>query len=490
MHIRVRPPHAARAATVWLCGAIACALALPTQAQTPPPAGELTVQALAERLRAIEQRLGGGGAIAGASADSGSLAELDQRLRIIERKLELQAEEAAAKAASTPSVSLSASKGLAIKSPPPGDVEVKLKALVQADGRFFIDDERSPQNDTFLFRRIQPTLEGTWGSLIGFRLTPEFAGDSATVNDAYLDLKFDPRASVRIGKFKSPVGLERLQSSGSNALIELGLASELTPNRDLGVQLQGEFAGSTVSYALGVFNGAVDGRDSPTVNPDNEFELAGRVFVEPWKNDGGALSGLGFGLAGSRGDKRGGGNNALPRYRTPGQVQFFNYRSAVLADGAHSRWSPQAWFYRNAFGVIGEYVGSSQEVRNGAFAGELDHRAWQVTAGYVLTGEDAGYKGVARPNQPFTVGGAGWGAFELVARYGRLEIDEAAFPRYADRNAVAAAARSWGLGLNWYLTGNLKLVANYTQTAFDGGAAAGRDREDEKAFFTRAQLAF
>ncbi|KRB08198.1 porin [Lysobacter sp. Root690] len=486
MQTRVRPALNARTATVSLWSALACALALPAHAQS----NELTVEQLAQRLRAIEQRLGGGDAVANASADSGNLSDLDQRLRVIERKLELQAEETAARVASTPVVALSASKGLSVKSPPPGDVELKFKALVQADGRFFIDDRQLPQNDTFLFRRIMPTIEGTWGPLIGFRLTPEFAGDSATIADAYFDLKFDPRATVRIGKFKSPVGLERLQSSGSTGLIELGLASELTPNRDLGVQLQGELAGATVSYALGVFNGAVDGRDSPTVNPDNEFELAGRVFVEPWKNASNALSGLGFGLAASSGDRRGNGNNFLPRYRTPGQTQFFNYRSAVLADGAQTRWSPQAFYYRNGLSLLGEYVSSSQDVRVGAFADELEQTAWQLTAGYVLTGEDAGYKGVARPNQAFTLGAAGWGAFELVARYGRLEIDDDAFPRYADRNAVAAAARSWGLGLNWYLTGNLKLVANYTQTQFDGGAAAGADREDEKAFFTRAQLAF
>lgn len=41
---------------------------------------------------------------------------------------------------------------------------------------------------------------------------PEFAGDSATVVDAYIDLKFDPAYSVRLGKVKGPLGLERLQS--------------------------------------------------------------------------------------------------------------------------------------------------------------------------------------------------------------------------------------------------------------------------------------
>ena len=50
----------------------------------------------------------------------------------------------------------------------------------------------------------------------------------------------------------------------------------------------------------------------------------------------------------------------------------------------------------------------------------------------MLTGEDASYRGVTRPNHPFTVGSAGWGAWELVARYGELEVDDAAFPVFAD----------------------------------------------------------
>lgn len=467
--------------------ALACALAGPVQAQSAPP----TVEELARRLQAIEQRLGTAPATP-APTDANGLADLDQRLRVIERRLELQAEEAQAKAASTPTVSLSANKGLAIKSPPPGDVELRLRGLVQADGRFYIDDDAVPQNDTFLWRRAQLNLEGNWGPLLAFRLTPELAGDSVTLLDAWIDVKFDPRATLRIGKTKSPVGLERLQASGATELIELGLPGELAPGRDIGLQLQGEFAGSTVNYALGVYNGTVDGRDAVTTNPDNNFEFAGRVFVEPWKNDSNALSGLGFGIAGSSGDKEGTGNNFLPRYRTPGQVQFFNYRSAVLADGEHTRWSPQAYWYRNAFGVLGEYISSRQEVllpTSGARE-SLDHRAWQLVAGYVLTGEDTGYRGVARPNHPFTVGGAGWGAWELVARYGELDIDDDAFPVFADANAVARNATSWGLGVNWYLNANFKLVANYTQTEFDGGAPAGADREDEKAFFTRAQFSF
>ncbi|GAB3372420.1 porin [Lysobacter rhizosphaerae] len=453
-------------------------------------AAEVTVEELAKRLQVLEQRLG----VTATTADSAALADLDQRLRVIERKLELQAEESAAKAAKEPVVSLSP-KGLSVKSPASDGIEVKFKALVQADGRLYLDDEQLPQNDTLLLRRVEPTIEGTWGPLLGFRLQAQLAGDSATLNDAYLDLKFDPRATLRVGKYKQPFGLEQLQSAGSLAAIERGLPTELTPGRDLGVQLQGEFAGSTLNYAVGVFNGVVDGRDAVASNPDNEFEATARVFWEPYKNAANAWSGLGVGIATSVSDNFGAGPNFLPRYRTPGQVQFFGYRAEAAADGLHRRWSPQAYYYNGPLGLLGEYVTSEQEVRliAGASAGRVEHlenNAWQLSGSWVLTGEDASYRGVARPNQPFTTGAAGWGALELVARYGELDVDDDAFPLFANPATSASRAQAWTVGLNWYLTQNLKLVANYSQTTFEGGAAAGADREDEKAFFTRAQLSF
>jgi phosphate-selective porin OprO/OprP len=61
------------------------ALCLALAVSAPAMAGEVTVEDLARRLQAIEQRLGTAQAQEG--ADTG-LADLDQRLRVIERKLE------------------------------------------------------------------------------------------------------------------------------------------------------------------------------------------------------------------------------------------------------------------------------------------------------------------------------------------------------------------------------------------------------------------
>ena len=363
-----------------------------------------------------------------------------------------------------------------------------LGGLVQADHRAVAGGE-----DDFLWRRIRPSLEGRWGDVVALKIVPELSGGELRLGDAYLDLSFHRTAALRVGRFKTPLGMERLQSSSTLAFNERGLASELAPSRDLGLQLHGALAGARWEYALGVFNGAPDGRDGHSANPDDEHDIAVRIVVHPWKGSGGALSGLRFGLAASHGDRHGAGNGMLPRYRTPGQDTFFRYRSTATADGRHVRWSPQLAWHAGPFGVQGEYVASRQTLRDtvGAVRTTLDHRAWQLTGRWFLTGEEAGLGGATEPSRPFSPGTGQWGALEAVARVGRLEIDDAAFPLFADAQAAASSASSWGIGLNWYPRQNLKLAANYTDTRFGHAAPdAMNRREDERVFFTRVQLVF
>lgn len=451
----------------------------------------------------------------GASTDKARTEALEQRLLVLERKLEIQSEEAAAKAKEAPVVT-AGDKGFSLKNAK-GDYELKFSALAQIDGRYFVDDDGAFR-DGFVTRRLRPTLQGSLGKLVAFRFTPEFAGNGVgdvaganSIVDAYFDLKFDPRASLRIGKQKGPIGLERLQSGGAIALVERGLATELAPNRDLGVALYGEFSASTINYTVGVFNGTADGREVSAAD-DGLKEVEGRVFFEPFKNDYGFFKGLGFGIAGSTGAKDASGNNVISRYRSPGQNQFFTYDAgstttgavtpAVIASGKHTRYAPQAYFYRNNLGLLAEYTVSQQDLSRGGTERSIQNDAYNVTASYVLTGEDASYKGI-KPAAPYTVGGDGWGAVELVARIGALNVDDDAFTgtstgatasRFANPTAQARKAENYGFGVNWVLTQNAKLTADYNYTRFEGGgggtAAAPIDRRDEKAVFTRLTIQY
>lgn len=418
--------------------------------------------------------------------------DLDQQLKILQRKEEIRQEADAEKAKSTPVVT-AGKDGFNFKSPD-GAFQVKLRGYVQLDGRFFQSDDQRPATDTFLLRRVRPIVEGTLYKIFDFRIMPDFGQGTSTLFDAYVDARFTNAFRVRAGKFKPPVGLERLQSATDTLFVERGFPTNLVPNRDLGVQVHGEAGKGAFAYAVGLFNGAADGANNDNDVNDGK-DLAARVFVQPFLAGGGPLKNLGFGVAASRGQQRGTpAATGLGGYRTPGQQTFFSYLTdgtapnTVVARGTRERLSPQATFYLGRFGLLGEYVTSKQEVQKGALRDELTNTSWQVAGSWVIAGGEPSYRGVA-PKKAFDPASHSWGAFELAARVGRLEADEDSFPLYASLSSSAQAARSWSLGLNWYLNKNVRVLLDYESTSFERGAAIG-DREDEKLFFSRFQVAF
>ncbi len=429
------------------------------------------------------------------------IAELDQKLRVLERKNEIKDEEAAAKAPTTPKVTAS-DKGFSIASPD-GAYTFKLRGLLQADSRWFLNDGGQTSNDAFVLRRARPILEGTVG-LAEFLFVPEFGGSTTSIQDASVNFVFDKSLQLKAGKFKSPVGLEQLQSDASAFFIERSIVTNLVPNRDLGVQLGGDLFDERVSYAVGVFNGLADGGNSTNADFDDEKSVAARVFVQPFRNSpDSVLQGLGFGLAGSFGNQES-RSGLTGGYRSDGQQNFFVYRpvntaagaanSNIIADGDSVRVSPQAYYYNGSFGLLAEYVQSSTDVRDagtGANANRratIDSRGWQIAAGYVLTGEDSTFKGVT-PAQPFNWANGTWGAFEVVARVARVDIDDKAFPIFANRATSASSAKTVGGGINWYLSRNLRITADYAHTEFDGTTSAIL-KNGEDAILTRFQVAF
>src|SRR5436305_1679574 len=203
--------------------------------------------------------------------------------------------------------------------------QLRLRGYVQLDGRFYQDDHLKRGVDTFILRRARPILEGTVFKIFDFRLMPDFGGGTTVLQDAYVNARFLPGFQVRAGKFKPPVGLERLQSATDILFVERALPTNLVPNRDLGVQIQGDLAGGVVSYALGVFNGVPDGSSADT-DTNNGKDIAGRLFFQPFVTGSGPLKNLGFGLSASQGNQNGTftAPNLAP-YKTPGQQSFFSY---------------------------------------------------------------------------------------------------------------------------------------------------------------------
>jgi phosphate-selective porin OprO/OprP len=423
------------------------------------------------------------------------VAELEQRVKILERRLELEAEAKAEEKKSAATTS-AGPDGFTLRSAK-GDFVFRLRGYAQLDARAYLDDDERPANDTFTARRVRPLFEGTLYGRYDFRIMPDFGGGTATVQDFYVEARVSPRFKIRGGKFKPPVGLERLQSATDLAFIERALPTAVVPNRDLGVQLSGEVVRGKLEYAVGLFNGVVDGSSSDGDVSDAK-EVAARLFVRPFRRTDNAVTpvDLGLGLAVSRGNEEGTvAAPALPSHRTVGQQSFFSYRSdstaagTTFADGERVRWSPQGWFYSGPFGLLFEAVRSEQTVRRAAVARDVATDAWQLQAQWVLTGERAGYR-TAAPRQPIGAGPGGRGAWIVSARATGLEVGEEAFPLFADPARSAQKATGLGAGVSWNVNRSIRWMLDYHVTSFEGGAAAGADRPDEKALFSRLQVSF
>ena len=355
-----------------------------------------------------------------------------------------------------------------------GDYRLLLGLVAQIDGRFALDNPK-PITNTFTIRKLRPTFSGRLAKYFDFKVMPNFGNGTAVVQDAYVDIRFSPKFRIRSGKDKTPVGYELLQGDAFVLFPERALASSLVPNRDIGVQVQGDLS-SRLLYAAGVFNGIPGGASATTeLDTNNGKDLAGRVVVQPFRRAGSAsaLNGFGFQIGGSTGHETG----ALPSFKTSVQQPYFSCNLGSTAGGVRTRISPAVFYYYKAFGGFGEYMKSTQKVAKGGATTDVANRAWEATGSIVLTGEAASDRGV-RPKNNFDPQNGHWGALQLLARYADLKIDRDAFTAGLVSTGASSGAKSFTLALNWYPNPNIKYYATFERTTFGKDLTIARPTEN------------
>ena len=122
----------------------------------------------------------------------------------------------------------------------------------------------------------------------------------------------------------------------------------------------------------------------------------------------------------------------------------------------------EAAIVRGPLSVQGEYIGTQVARDHGP---SVRFGGGYVSASYFMTGEirpydrSAGLFGRLKPLRPLSFRGDGWGAWELVARYSSLDLD--------DRNIRGGTQKIVTLGTNWYWNPYVKLRFNYERAAID-----------------------
>jgi phosphate-selective porin OprO and OprP len=359
---------------------------------------------------------------------------------------------------------------------------LQFDVFVQLDGRFALHDSAGSIVDTFAIRRFRPSVQGRVLRHFEFFFNPDFAGGTLVVQDAYFDTVFSKAFRVRLGKFKTPIGLERLMSANGLTFAERALPTELTPNRDVGVQVLAELVDGMFSYMASIVNGVPD-LASGDVDTNDGKVVTGRVIVRPSaRRADSKWNGLGVGIGGGTGRV-----NELPFLRSATLFQpFFMYDDAA-GDGNRVRVSPQAFYYYKSFAAFAEYMRSAQPIRRDDVRADIDHTAWEISGSYLLTGE-AATDHLIRPSNDFDFGGGHVGALQVAARYHTVEVDDEAFARGLAAPGSSRKADAFTIGVNWSLNPFIKYVLNFERTVFDGDAHGPRPAEN--GLVVRAQLYF
>lgn len=284
--------------------------------------------------------------------------------------------------------------------------------------------------------------------------------DSVNVFDLRLDIPFYQDTTISIGKQKEPISMERLTSMVHLPMQERSAVSDaMMASRNTGIVLSGTGLNRRSTWAGGVFNSWLDA--SAEIG-ETATQLVGRGTLIPLQSaNQNALLHVGGGLRYSN------AKNGI-RYATEPEFNqstnfvdtgFVPVESTMLYNlEAACRWGPVLF--------SGEFV--LNQIDDDA-AGNPAFSGYHGTLSYALTGEVRPYNnrsGLFAPlpvSRPVNRGGIG--AWELSARYSKLDLNEG--------NVTGGDMDIYSLGLNWWLSTAASVGINYRHIVLDDGNMTG-----------------
>ena len=346
------------------------------------------------------------------------LQELDQKIRVLDRKIEID-KEAAAEKAKTAGQAVAGKDGFSLRSAD-GNFLLKLRGYVQFDGRFWVDDEQRPQVETFLLRRVRPIFEGTVFKIFDFRIMPDFGGGTdrapGRLHRSALHARLPASAPASSSRRSASSACSRRPTSCSSSA---PCRPTWCPTATSACRSAATSPAARSSYAVGVFNGVVDGgngdarhqqrqgRGGPRLLP--AVRRRQRTAQEPRLRHRGEPRGTRTGRSTATGlaglpHRAASRLLLLPLGRAPPPAP----RSPTAPARASS---PQGYCYSGPFGLLGRVRHArAQDVRRDRVVRHAwSTTSWQVAGSWVLAGGEASYRGVT-PKKVVRPGGAAPGA--------------------------------------------------------------------------------
>ncbi len=273
--------------------------------------------------------------------------------------------------------------------------------------------------------------------------------------------------TLTIGKTKEFFAYEMV-GDAANLPHHERLLSPFFRSRNVGVTLNGTYADQRGSWHAGVYNEwLVNGKSFA----DSGTSATARVTYLPvWTEDGSSYLHV---AAATR--YYGAEKNQLRLKGKPASNVASNFVDTGNVAGNHA-WQAglEALWSAGAWSVLGEYARSDLST---AAVGRPTLDGFYVTGSWVITGEHRPYDrkaGYARRVLPQ----GRWGAWEVFARYGRVDLDDGA--------VRGGRMTGWWTGVNWWATRRWKASVGYGDVELERGGLEG----DTETLLSRVQWVF
>lgn len=362
------------------------------------------------------------------------------------------------------------------------EYQLQFHNLTQIDYRGYNDTPNAPLNNvyhsTFGIPRQWWIFSGRLTKSIEYSAVPAFGFDGVNLLDAFINYRaVDDRLQFKVGRYKTPFTYE-FYNGPINGLInpERSLFfNNFALNREIGAMAWGQLLDKRLDYAAGVFNNDRNGYTNRTSSPTLAAYLNFRPFEK--LNDS-ALQFLNIGGSVYAGNtlQRPVPQTLRTNVATTGNsffgVPFFRFNDDIVDSGGLAFWDLHAAWYYKSLSLIAEWssgVENYAKLDSPQFRTRLPIQGYYVQAGYFLTGETVSARGAVKPIRNFSLkaGQRGPGAWELATRWSTLDLGKQAFTEgLADPNLWSRHADLLDVGVNWYLTQQLKVYLGWQHSAF------------------------
>lgn len=350
--------------------------------------------------------------------------------------------------------------------------------VMPADFTWFSQDDASiqqvgEQEDQWEARSMRVMARGHFEFLRrwNYMLSYEYNGfdkDSDDADWSTTDISFSTDlagvGTLSFGKIKEPFVYE-MAGDAANLPHHERLLSPFFVSRNVGVKLSNTMLDQRGTWSVGWYNDwLTEGEDFG----DSGNDVAARVTTLPlWSEDGSQYLHVGVGLRYYAGD-----DDTLRFKGKPGSNVADNYVDTGAITGDHA-WnsSLEVLWANRGYSLLGEYTRS--DVHAGS-VGDPKFEGWYLTGSWILSGEHRPYDrkaGYARRVMPQSH----WGAFELIGRVGRVDLDDA--------GVSGGTMIGWWGAVNWWATRRWKASIGYGDIELERSGLTG----DTKAVLLRIQ---